>query len=96
MDQFKIHSTSYVGLDSVAEQKATYERRGFVASKLGKIQCMSYKLSSTPSLTTTLDQALNLSGLDLVDLKDIPGDLLTQSDYDHTGFARDDLWNGGI
>ncbi|KAI4750089.1 hypothetical protein E4T52_06741 [Aureobasidium sp. EXF-3400] len=96
MDQFEVHSTVYVGLDSVVEQKATYERRGFVASELGKIRCMSYTLSSTPNLTTTSDRVPNLLGFHLIDLKEIPYEILVQSDYDHTGFERDGLWNGRI
>lgn len=96
MDEFKKHSAAFVGLDSVTEQKATYERRGFVASKLGKIRCMSHKLSPTPGLVTTSKPVHNFSRLDLVDLKEIPYEILSKSDYDHTGFERDDLWNGKI
>jgi hypothetical protein len=96
MDQFKIHSTAYIGLDSVAEQKATYERRGFVVSELGKIHCMSYKLCPASDTLTTSKPMPYLSGLHLVDLKEIPYEILSKSDCDHTGFERDDLWDGRI
>ncbi|KAH0405459.1 hypothetical protein KCU89_g31, partial [Aureobasidium melanogenum] len=96
MDQFRIHATAYVGLDSVAEQKSSYERRGFVASPLGKIRSMSYKLSPSSSLVTISGLDSNLSELHLVDLREIPCEILSQSDYDHTGFERSDLWGIGI
>ena len=96
MDQFRLHGTAYVGLDSVAEQKSSYERRGFVASPLGTIRCMSYKLSPSSSLVTIPALDSDLSKLHLVNLREIPCEILSQSDYDHTGFERGDLWGIGI
>jgi hypothetical protein len=96
MKQFKIHATSRVGLDSVVEQKSNYERRGFVASSLGKIRCMSHRLSLRPDLVTASVHDSKLTGLHLVDVKEIQHGILSQSDCDHTGFKRDCLWRDGI
>jgi hypothetical protein len=96
MKQFKIHATSRVGLDSVVEQKSNYERRGFVTSSLGKIRCMSHSLSLRPGLVTASKHDSELAGLHLVDVKEIPYGILSQSDCDHTGFKRDSLWRDGI
>jgi hypothetical protein len=96
MKQFEIHATSRVGLDSVVEQKSNYERRGFVASSLGKIRCMSHRLSLRPDLVTASKHDSKLTGLHLVDVKEIQHGILSQSDCDHTGFKRDCLWRDGI
>ncbi|KAI4745542.1 hypothetical protein E4T50_04104 [Aureobasidium sp. EXF-12298] len=57
---------------------------------------MSYKLSPSSSLVTISGLDSNLSELHLVDLREIPCEILSQSDYDHTGFERSDLWGIGI
>jgi hypothetical protein len=92
MHQFETHATIPVGLDSVAEQKSNYQRRGFIASPQGKIRCMSHRLSIRSSLITTSKQDFDLPGLHLVDLRKIPYGILSQSDCDHTGLKRDSLW----
>lgn len=96
MDQFRINATAYVGLDSVAEQKSSYERRGFVASPLGKIRCMSYRLFPSSGLFTASGLDSNSSELHLVDLREISYEILSQSDFEHTGFKRGNLWGNGI
>lgn len=96
MDQFKIHTTKIVGLDSVAERKSTYEKRGFVTSRLGKIRCMSCTLSTYLSDTTDSSVEISMSNLRLVDLEQIPHEILAHSDYEHTGFTRDTLWSKGL
>lgn len=89
MDEFARDGTRYVGLDAVAEQKRTYERRGFVESSLGLVKCFSRELPSMRPLETHAEPS---NGLKLVDIKEIPNNLLVQSDLAHTGFERSQLW----
>lgn len=89
MDEFALSKTKYVGLDGVAEQKQTYQRRGFVESPLGTIRCMSRNLVTH----TAIDPAdITTPGYQLVDIRDVPVSLLVQSDLAHTGFERKKLW----
>ncbi|KAI5202899.1 hypothetical protein E4T39_04533 [Aureobasidium subglaciale] len=89
MQEFKSNNTSIIGLDAVVEQKTTYERRGFVESPLGKLRCMSWNISTNIDHGTSHDPDTNLR---LIDIKDVPYHLLTESDLDHTGFERKRLW----
>ncbi|KAG9667330.1 hypothetical protein KCU95_g17980, partial [Aureobasidium melanogenum] len=90
LQEFKDNDTTTIGLDAVVEQKFTYERRGFVESPLGKIRCMSWNIPTNIHHTTSHD--LNTT-LQLVNIKDVPHQLLAKSDLDHTGFERKQLWN---
>lgn len=83
----------HVGLDSVAEQKDTYQRRGFVESPIGVIQCMSRQLLASEPLHTPY---LSTHHLRVVNIKDIACPLLVQSDLDHTGFQREGLWTSAF
>ncbi|KAJ9628647.1 hypothetical protein H2203_002549 [Taxawa tesnikishii (nom. ined.)] len=92
MDEFTRNGTKYVGLDGVAEQKKTYERRGFVESQLGLVKCMYRNLTSHAPLVAA-GRSLGLpKDTELCALSMVPNRLLVQSDLAHTGFERNGLW----
>lgn len=59
MADFERHGTNIVGLDGVAEQKATYERRGYVDSPLGTIKLMARPLVEKLPLGDVADLAVS-------------------------------------
>jgi len=60
MQDFREHGTEIMGLDGVAEQKATYERRGFVDSPLGTVRIMTRPLVDKVPLPTRDDEVCYL------------------------------------
>lgn len=93
MSDFRNNGTKIVGLDGVAEQKATYERRGFVDSKLGVLKLMSRPLASKKEVRASAEVEVTTT-THLVSLDNVPHHLLAEHELKYTGFERRGLWNG--
>jgi hypothetical protein len=89
LDSNSNNGANIMGLDAVAEQVPTYERRGFVTKCLINLMVRS-SINEVPPTKTgiVLDE-----GEKLVDLRKIPHRLLVESDLTHTGFERPKLWS---
>jgi len=90
MKLFREHgATEYVGLDGVAEQVKTYERRGFQAT--GLIRLMMHDglkdgpLANEASRLTEGEEVRNIT-------REMRKEVFVQSDLEHTGLARSRLW----
>lgn len=90
LDQFEREGVEVVGLDAVQEQVATYERRGFVEK--GRIRLMQRKGVKEYPLDGTLGHVKG-EGMHLVDLDEIPVEVLVESDLACTGLLRKALWS---
>lgn len=86
MDYFHKFGTEYIGLDSVAEQRGTYGRRGFVETDLVAI-CERHDVKDIPFANGALRE-----GEKIVDLKNLSLDELAKSDFAHCGLERTRLW----
>jgi len=86
MEYFRQHKTAYIGLDSVAEQRATYQRRGFIETDLVAI-CERDNAQDIPLLPDLSQEEI------MVDLATF-GDWekLAKSDLAHCGLDRNRLW----
>lgn len=89
MGDFHRCGTRYVGLDAVPQQKGTYERRGFVESKLGSIHLMTRKLPSA----LPVEESTHIAG-ELVEIHKVPHHLLAEHELKYTGLSRPQLWAG--
>lgn len=92
MQDFKSNGTKIVGLDAVAEQKKTYERRGFVESKLGVLRLMGRPLVAKESIHAAVELTVT-SSIHVISLDSIPHHLLVEHELMYTGFERRSLWN---
>jgi GNAT superfamily N-acetyltransferase len=86
MEYFQSLNTEYIGLDSVAEQRGTYGRRGFVETGLVAI-CERPNAKEIP----VADEA-PIEGERIVDLKSLSLEELAKSDFAHSGLERSRLW----
>lgn len=93
MDYFHQRETAYIGLDSVAEQRGTYERRGFVETDLVAI-CERRDAEDVPPLPQREGAAaLMRQGERLIDLATFRNwEQLATSDLAHCGLDRSRLW----
>ncbi|KAK3677882.1 hypothetical protein LTR78_001977 [Recurvomyces mirabilis] len=89
MEDFREHGTEIMGLDGVAEQKATYERRGFVDSPLGTVRIMTRPLVEKVPLPTRDGEVPG----HFIQIYDVPLHLLAQHEQKYTGFQRPALWS---
>ncbi|GIZ41790.1 hypothetical protein CKM354_000508400 [Cercospora kikuchii] len=79
-----------IGLDGVVEQKQTYERRNFVSSPLGTIRIMVRPLvEKDPVPRPQLPE-----GSQMIEIRDLPPELLAEHELSITGFERPALWSG--
>lgn len=89
---YKASGTTIVGLDGVQQQVQTYERRGYK-------DCARIHLMVRPSIIEKPIEAStepsNQSDNDLVQIATVDPKLLAQSDLEHTGLDRSELWNSG-
>lgn len=94
MDHFTLHSTRFIGLDAVTQQKETYMRRGFVAK--GTIRLVTRRsLQEAPlpkSDFTPCPSIASETKYDLVDIRDLPLTGLFRSDLECSGLERVRLW----
>lgn len=79
-----------VGLDAVQEQVATYGRRGFVEK--GVVRLMGREGVKSLPLEGAFEHVEGVS-LHLVDLEEVPVQILVESDLACTGFERRGLWS---
>lgn len=93
MHDFRSFGTKIVGLDGVAEQKATYERRGFVESQAGVLKLMNRPLFSKKEVHAAAEIQVTTT-THLVSLDSVPHHLLAEHELKYTGFERRSLWNG--
>lgn len=90
MAEFAARGIEHVGLDGVAQQKGTYERRAFVDSPMGLLRNMSRDLVAKSPLPSVTDRVE--AGCKVVDIKIVPLGLTVKSDLGITGFERQQLW----
>ncbi|EME40948.1 hypothetical protein DOTSEDRAFT_74487 [Dothistroma septosporum NZE10] len=79
--------TKIRGLDGVAEQKQTYERRQFVASPLGTVKQLVRPLIAAVPISD------NATSNNIIDIRKVPKALLAQSEEANVGIRRPDLWS---
>jgi len=96
LDRFKAEGVEYAGLDAVQEQVGTYSRRGFI--DVAKIHVMKRDEGKPvpPRVNVANDESGESSSSTkhaLVSLHDVSADLLLQSDLQHTGLSRKQLWS---
>ncbi|KAK5117226.1 hypothetical protein LTR62_005843 [Meristemomyces frigidus] len=89
MDEFRKQGIEIVGLDGVAEQRQTYERRGFVSSPFGMVRVMTRPVLEKMPLTV---EAAEMSGT-FFNIYEIPLHLLAAHELRYTGFERPALWS---
>lgn len=92
MEEFRKAGCVYIGLDGVAEQKQTYERRGFVATAL--VRCMD-RVSLAELPLEEVEETLAV-GEKLVTIREVEMSKLVASDLIYTGFERPKLWGDGL
>jgi len=92
MQDFQSHGTKIIGLDAVAQQKGTYERRGFVESSLGMLRLMSRPLVVKEGIHSSVEVTVTTS-THVVSLDSVPHHLLVEHELKYTGFKRRSLWN---
>lgn len=85
-DFFRKYGTEYIGLDSVAEQRVTYERRGFIETNLIAI-CERPSVKAIPVANGSLMEGERIEYLQKLSL-----DKLAESDFAHCGLERPRLW----
>ena len=88
LDHFVTGGAKLVGLDAVEEQVGTYERRGFVQES--RIRLMTRDGLKNKPLEGGLDHPQK--GQELFPLYQIPSEVLTKSDLEHSGLERPKLW----
>lgn len=90
LDHFKRHNTRLVGLDAVETQVGTYGRRGFVETD--RIKVMVRKSLQELALEGGLEHVQELNER-CTDLGHVPSRILAESDFQHAGFNRPQLWS---
>ncbi|KAF1984211.1 hypothetical protein K402DRAFT_381385 [Aulographum hederae CBS 113979] len=91
LDHLKENGATTVGLDAVAEQKKTYERRGFVETGMIRLE-MRPSLKEMPLKEKLSSMRLKDGELLLEITKNTPKEVFARSDLAHTGMLRKKLW----
>jgi hypothetical protein len=86
LQYFEGAGTRHIGLDGVAEQKATYERRGFVEK--GMVRLMTR--NDTKNVPQT--EASLWEGEKIIPIRDVAREKLVENDLLYSGFERRRLW----
>lgn len=90
LQEFEKAGAKTVGLDGVADQVKTYERRGFVETNL--VRLMVRKSIKEQPLKEGFER-VETDNMRLVPLEEIPSHILTENDLEITGFKRSKLWS---
>ena len=89
LEEFQRHGCEYVGLDAVAEQKKTYERRGF--REVGMVRNMVRDGLGKSGMQGEVK--IQGDGWDVVDIRSVGVESLVQCEERCTGFRRSRLWS---
>ena len=88
LDYLASKNLEFIGLDAVQEQVGTYGRRGFVEN--GRLRVMTREDMNKKPLKDGLEHTR--PGEEMIGLEHMPHRILVQSDLEHTGLQREQVW----